>query len=160
MVLAAVGEAEEARPRKGHSVTIEIPILIRPMDAGDAPIVFDSWARSMCDELGIKDEDEVRRFVRGQKPVIAALLERGRNFVAAPRKDPSRCLGWICTELPDVLHFVFVKKPDRCGKIATRLVEHAGLPKVARASHSTSWGLPRVARLFEKLTHDPALGAT
>lgn len=140
-------------------MSLEIPISIRPMTADDAAIVYDSWSRSMADELGIEDPDEKRRFVREQKPLVASLLERGKTYIACARKDPREVLGWICVEPPDILHFVFVKKPQRTGKIATRLVQHSQLPKAARCSHVTSWGLPRVARLFDTLTHHPELGA-
>lgn len=141
-------------------MSIEIPMTIRPMEADDAAIVFDSWAGCMADELKIEDAEERRRFKRGQKPIFADLLARGKTFVAVPRKDPTRVMGWICFEAPDILHFVYVRKDYRCGKVARRLVEHAGLAKVSRASHSTGRGISRIARLFEKLTHDPALGAT
>lgn len=139
--------------------SIVIPVVFRPMTRDDDPIVYDSWLGSLADELEIDDPDERRRFKRGQKPVVDGLLARGRTIVAAPRKEPDRVAGWVCVEAPDILHFVFVKRDFRRGQIARRLMEQAALPRVARASHMTSWGFPRIAKLFESLTHDPTLGA-
>lgn len=138
---------------------MRLPLTIRPMRDVDAPIVYDSWSGAMADELGIEDREERRSFKRAQKPVVDGLIARGKVFVANPRKDEREVMGWICVEPPDVLHFVFVKKAYRRGSVARQLVEHAGLPKAARASHSTSWGSPRIARLFDTLTHNPDLGA-
>jgi len=136
-----------------------LPVAIRPMKSpDDDPIVYDSWAGSLADELEITEEREKKRFKRGQFPVLRELVAHGRVLVATSRKDLDRVVGWICYEPADVLHFVFVKKPYRQFGVARQLIEAAGMPDVARASHFTSWGFPRVARLFESLTHDPTLG--
>jgi hypothetical protein len=140
-------------------VTVAFPISIRPYESTDAAIVYDSWLKSMADELEIGDPDERRRFVRAQKPAVDALIADGETLVATPRKDTTRVMGWICFKRPDILHFIFVKKDFRLGKIARQLILFSELPAKCRASHYTSWGFPRIERLFEELTHDPTLGA-
>lgn len=135
-----------------------IPVNIRVAIVEDDPIVYDCWARSMADEVGVEGDDARRAFVRGYKPVITALIARSTTMVAVSRKDPLRVLGWICVEIPDVLHFVFTKRAFRQGGIARQLIERSQLPRDVRASHSTSWGMPRLERLFASIHHDPTLG--
>lgn len=139
-------------------MALQFPISIRPAIPEDDPIIYDSWARSLADELEIHNLDERRRFVSGHKHIISALLSRSRTLVAASRKDPLSVYGWVCHEGPTILHFVFVKKDFRRGRIATRLLQEAQLAEDCGASHSTFWGFPRVAKLFHALTHDPSLG--
>lgn len=134
-----------------------IPITIRPMRPGDAPFVFDSWANSLADELEIEGA-EMRKLFRSQQiPILRRLVDQSTVWVATSTRDDDALLGWSCTD-GDILHFVFTKRDFRKYRICARLLTHAGLRTVARASHATHWGFPRVARLFDSLTHDPTLG--
>lgn len=136
-----------------------IPIAIRPYEKGDDPIIYDTWLRSMADELGIDDPDERKRFIRAQKPTVDHLIDDGETLVATGRLDRFKVLGWMCFKRPNILHFLYVSKGFRQGKIAKQLVLFSELPAQCRASHTTSWGFPRVERLFKELIHDPTLGA-
>jgi GNAT superfamily N-acetyltransferase len=138
-----------------------IPHKIRPATLGDHGFIFGSWLGSLADECDVdRDDDKAfRAFKRSMRPTLEAIITRPgvTTLVACARADEDALMGWACGEAPSVLHFVYVAKPWREQKLGRALCEALKLTAKAQATHYTSWGFPRVARMFEDLTFDPTL---
>lgn len=131
-----------------------IPHVIRPLQAADEPFLFDCWIREMATDLEVPDDDIERRdFWRAQKPVIARLLKRSTTLVAVTPAE-GKIVAWAVAEPPGLLHFVYVRGPLRRGNLCGALMKALEMDAVARASHHTVRGFPRVRRCFEMLELD------
>jgi hypothetical protein len=139
-----------------------IPHAIRAYDPGrdrEESYVYDNWIRCLADDLDIPDSDKERgAFWRAQKKAIGKLLERSTALVACSPRDENTIFGFIVAEPPERVHFVYVRKNMRGGGICRALVEAARLADVCTATSHTSWGFPRLARLFERLDLEPIVG--
>lgn len=138
-----------------------IPHAIRPYRSTDEGYVYNGWIRSMARDLGligsdgqVKDHDGFRSFLMAQKATIQEIQRHARTLVAVSPLNDDAIMGWACGE-PDTLHYVYVGKGSRKGGICRALIEALGLGPVARATHHTERGFPRVKRCFERLTLDP-----
>lgn len=140
-------------------MSVTLPVAVRRATDADAPAIYDNWLRCMAEELLIP-VPLVRGYVRDQTPTIRRIVERSHVWVATPRTNAAIVLGWACVELPDILHFVYVKRPHRQGKVATQLLKHSGLSVICRTSYATRRGMRRLSSLFLSLTHDPTLAET
>lgn len=139
-----------------------IPHNIRDFRPADDAHIYRCWLGSLArEEEGIsnepEDDDRFRAFKRRRRPDISRVLAApGTKIrVMCSRKDPDVVLGWIVFELPATIHFLYVPKPWRKGGVARALVRDSGLAPRAIATHYTSWGFPRLKRLFESLEFDP-----
>lgn len=138
-----------------------IPHVIRPMRVADEGFVYDSWLRSLADECNVErgDAEAVKKFKRSMRPALERIItnKRTATLVACGRRDENQLFGWACGEAPGVLHFAYVGKDWRGHQIARALVAALKLAPESRATHYTSWGFPRIARMFADLQFDPTL---
>lgn len=138
-----------------------IPHKLRPLATADHGFVYDSWLRSLADECEVdrNDASAVRAFKRQMRPGLEKILTRpeATTMVACARADENQLMGWACGEAPGVLHFVYVAKDWRGKGIGRALCGALGLTPASKATHYTSWGFPRVAKLFDDLQFDPTL---
>lgn len=138
-----------------------LPHAIRRYRSTDEGYVYNGWIRSMARDLGlidsagkVADHEGFKSFMLAQKSAIADIQRSARTLVAVSPLDDDTIMGWACGE-GDALHYVYVGKGARKGGICRALITALDLPPVARATHHTERGFPRVKRCFEKLTLDP-----
>lgn len=85
------------------------PVHLRPYnDATDAALVYSSWINQVRSLPPLACTDP-----RLHRPVVATLLARGSCLVACNPADHAHVYGYAVTELPDVLHFVYVRNTFR-----------------------------------------------
>jgi len=142
--------------------TVELPITIRPAYERERRIVQSTWSRTLQQ---LPFDDDHRTTIGGadlkawrtketrsrvgtmsidRHEIILALNARVDSILADPQTevavahdpDVDECTGWACWTGPK-LHFVFVHRIARRGRIATRLVLHSGC---SAASHVTPEG--------------------
>lgn len=122
--------------------------------------MYGSWLGSLADEMGVdrNDDHAFRAFKRKMRPGIARIIEAAstKTLVACANREEKLLMGWVCGE-PGALHFVYVAKPWREGRLGTALVRALELSGEVKASHFTSWGFPRVERMVPGIRFDPTL---
>lgn len=137
-----------------------IPHAIRPYRSTDEGYVYNSWIRSMADDIGlikhgkVADDEGFRRFMLEQKASIQDIQRGARTVVAVSPLDSDAIMGWACGE-PGTLHFVYVGKDSRRMGLCRPLFAALKLGPEATATHHTERGFARVKRCFERLTLDP-----
>lgn len=107
-----------------------LPMLIRPMERSDLPLVTNNWlesARKCYHVKGIPNDTYYPHTHR----IIQVLLSRGGVFVMCDPEDPYTVYGWICAEVINnhlLIHYVYVKRRFRkygVGKALMRAVVEA-----------------------------------
>lgn len=99
-----------------------IGVKFVPVEADEIPFVVDAWVRSFRDSpwAGCISNDRYQEVMRER---VNDLLARGvRVVVAVPEEGKRRVFGFIATEAPDIIHYVYVKKSVRKLGLASRLV--------------------------------------
>ncbi len=88
--------------------------------------IVDAWVRSFRDSpwAGCIGNDKYQEVMRER---VNGLLARGvQCTVAFPDivgEGPRRLLGFVATEQPDLLHYIYVKRGARRMGLASRLIE-------------------------------------
>ncbi len=113
----------------------------------DAPMgdemdfIIDAWTRSFRDSdwAGCITNDKYQETARW---TITSLVARGAKLrVAVNSIGPRRVLAFACFEEPNLLHYVYVKKPARGLGLCTALLAHVsdslGLDTPGRFTHRT-----------------------
>jgi hypothetical protein len=122
-----------------------LPIALRPPEATDVSLILDSWLESYREE-GANRHMSNDVYFAIYRPHVVALLQSAQVVVASNPADAWQIFGWACYA-PGALHYVNVKRPFRRARVATRLVEAAGSPRVATHTGvlwgpiSRAWGL-------------------
>jgi GNAT superfamily N-acetyltransferase len=117
--------------------TQTLPVVVRPMLAGDLGFVLNSWLRSY-------HESDVARYVpndvyfadAGHHGICVRLLQETPALMACDAANPHTLYGWVCGA-PGVLHYAYVKSPFRRLGIARLLLQHAGVEDGAVCTHFT-----------------------
>jgi len=105
----------------------ELPIVIRPMQPGDVPLVLNSWLKSYRDcpaSWGTSND----AYFRTQKAVISKLMTRCNVAIASDPQDDDQIFGWLAWEDSKddiVVHYIYVKSLFQRMGVARRLWEHA-----------------------------------
>lgn len=105
----------------------QIPLIIRPMQPGDVPLVLNSWLKSYRDcpaTWGTANDV----YFRTQKAVISKLLSRCNVAIACDPDDAEQIFGWLAWEDGEkdiVVHYIYVKSLFQRMGVASRLWESA-----------------------------------
>ena len=100
-------------------------IVIRAMEDGDLPLVYDSWLKSLRhdqkhrkgDAALVRDAD----YYRWQRDAIDDIMVQSPVWVACDPEDEGNVMGWACGMEP-VLHYVYVKELFRGHGVARALI--------------------------------------
>lgn len=102
-------------------------LSLRLGNVEDAKLIANNWLESYKSaNLVKKVKPDI--YYRGQRRLIADLLDRAFVWVACDHEDPWTVWGWICFERRHgtlIIHYVYVKSAFRGLDIATKLVEFA-----------------------------------
>lgn len=95
-------------------------MIIRPGTEADHGAVMDSWLKNYRSAytsglIAPSRWDDVMRVE------IQAILDRAQLLVAHTEARLST-LGWVCFEAPRLLHYIYVFKPYRERRVATKLL--------------------------------------
>jgi hypothetical protein len=126
-----------------------LPVVIRPLDAGDVAFVARSWLKSMRKDFHVADAG----YYPVHSPIVNGLLERGETLIAADPEALFHIYGFVCFSKPNVLHYAYTKQLFRKVGVARRLLEAAGLRRPLVCSYLPDKGRAFAARLGA--THDP-----
>lgn len=105
---------------------LEKVVSFRAVEPGDISFILDSWIKSYRTSpwAGVVPN---HKFFDVTHEVIEELLTRGAVLsVACATHDPTRILGWACTEHVTggvACHYVYVKDPFRRMGLATELLK-------------------------------------
>lgn len=125
-------------------------VILRPVRSEDVALITNSWLtsyRDSCHVWGVPD----RSYYWCEHKILEKLIPRSAVVVACLEEDPNVILGWVAYEIAEggvmVIHYMYVKKPFRALKIATKLFQEVWKieqePGVviftARTKHS--WGI-------------------
>jgi|SRR5919108_269493 hypothetical protein len=125
----------------------------------DDRFIYNSWLKTLADELQIdrNDVERFRTFTRQMRPTLVALRtnKATQTFVVHATGDRDELHAWLCAEPPSILHFIYTRSCWRKRGFARALSERAGMGSSVRASHYTTYGFPRVMRLYDELEFDP-----
>lgn len=123
---------------------------VRPMQAGDAGLVYDSWLKSYRAAKRQQVEADpaalfnARKYDSSQGQLIDRLLQRSAVIVLCSPSDESEVFGYVVFErlgTRAVLHWLYVKHPFRQLGFARRLFNAArGDCALTTHSHATPLG--------------------
>lgn len=105
------------------------------MQPDEVKFIVDSWVRSFRDSpwAGCIANDQYQEVMRG---TVNGLLARGvRVVVATTAEGPRRVCGYIATEAPDLIHYIYVKNGSRKLGLANELLKHG--PQMGRLTFRT-----------------------
>lgn len=115
-------------------------LIDHPAD-DEIDFIHDAWTRSFRDSdwAGCVTNDKYHEV---QRWTILSLLARGaRLLVIVNELGPRRVLGFICYEAPNLVHYVYVKKPARglglSSALLARVCRDLGLDTPGRFTHRT-----------------------
>lgn len=146
----------------------ESTVLIRDAGKDDWAFLVASWLQNYRREsyFAARITDVV--FYAKHHKVIESIVARSKTLVSCLASDPSEILGvLVCEASPPTLHWVYVKKSYRRWGIASRLIQHSGLPidlAGVRISHPTKMWFttkqhgPGLEDKFPRAIHDPYAG--
>lgn len=104
--------------------------VIRQIQKEDYPIIFNSWLKSYSKDFVKHKNVPSHIYYQGQHILIEKLLENSEVLVAADEEDQSIVLGYCVGNIVNdvfVVHYLYVKKDFRGMKIATKMLEFAGV---------------------------------
>lgn len=105
-------------------------VTLRPFIPADRPFVHDSFLRS-CGGGGSAYVQGVPASVLHD--MLDPLLVIWDVTVAVAPHD-GELMGWICAKAPDYVAWLFVKPRYRRAKLATALLQHAGIGRFIEAA--------------------------
>jgi len=138
-------------------------VTLRPACDADRGFILNSWVRSYAKRAvaGIpqsrigppRTDPDV--YMDGQNRVSEVILGRSTATVACSCDDDDQIFGYIVYELPDTLHYIYVKVPFRRLGIGRLLVSSSGLGESKRV-YSTHWG-PSIPKIFDgiEISYNP-----
>ena len=98
-------------------------IVIRNAGEHDWGLIYNSWGRSNFYSPFDRDKPAHVYWAKMQIRIDKLKQRDEAEFVVAcDDEDTNSILGWACYELPNVLHYVYVKKPFRGYGITHRLL--------------------------------------
>jgi len=126
----------------------------REMTPEDRPFVASSFIRSFRKSpyVGLIPA-QLYQPVYGA--IVDGILDRSRTMVSFNHENQKQTFGFVTFD-PDVLHYVYVKRPFRNMGIAGRLLTQAGFSRDTRFRYTflTKQG-KEIARKYEEAKHDP-----
>ena len=120
-------------------------ITIRAASKGDSDFIFATWLRAYRYGSDFICTIPEGVYFKHQHDAIEVILRRSNVLVATPKDDLTLIVGYMCHQ-PEVIHFVYVKKPFRQMGIATELLRAAGLSSRATVTHWTKGAEPILAK--------------
>lgn len=90
----------------------------------ESDLIYSTWMKSYRD-AGAARGVSGPLYQRGQRARIARILDSRDTLVTVvtPSSEPELVLGYLVQELPNVLHYLYVKRPYRNNGIARILLE-------------------------------------
>lgn len=96
-------------------------------------------------------------YYAGHGRVLTRLLERkqAKLLIACLKEDEDVIIGYMLSE-PEIMHFVYVKRPFRNMGIAKQLWQMSDLDYACQVSHKT-YDMVRLMNKHPKITYNPYL---
>ena len=105
-------------------MTCQVPHRIRRMGPGDRGFCHDGWLRSSADAPNVRWVPGAL-YLRMQSPRIHTWLDRFGAFVACAKSEPDVLLGFVCSPMPGLVFYLYVKHDMRRMGVARSLWDHA-----------------------------------
>jgi len=129
----------------------DIPIAIRPATPDDASLVFATWLNAFKYGGSWAENVPDAIYFSHHHALIEAILLRptARCLLLCKGDEPGFVYGWVVFEIPNVVHFCYVKKSFRGLGFGKRLIEATGIQPTSaiQFTHPTRKGLSWAKKL-------------
>ena len=124
-------------------------MMFRPAKATDLNLILDSWLRSYAKSLFARGIP-ANVFWEQHGELVRTTLSRCKVTVAHPEEDEDAVFGWIATETPNTIHYLWVRDSQRhpLSALANDLLAQTGLDEFT-ITHKTEHVEKRL-RLWEE----------
>jgi len=128
---------------------------IRPANPKDVNFILATFSKSMKSDSALGRATSNRIFFAGFTQVIDHILGQANISIACELNDDNTILGYIIYELPDVIHFIYIKELFQGYGIAKELVKDVyPNAKTLRFSNCTN-DAKKINKKYPELIYDP-----
>lgn len=126
---------------------------IRLANGNDLPFIYATWLESYRYDSHFGKSHRNSIFFEDYRKVVDLLLQRSQVYVAVSNDDPDIIYGYLIKEIPNTLHYIFVKGPFRRWGIASALYAQAfnGCLLPVQYTHKTYTAIPVIDKLGDRL---------
>jgi len=104
-------------------------VSIRPAQPDDIPFIYSVWLRSYRHDSPITRYIKQETFFKEHQRLLDRLMLRQsvKVTICCSESDPALIFGFMAYETPNIIHFIYVKKPFRGEGFAKLLIKSQGI---------------------------------